>query len=197
MKKVLCIAGLVFAGLLFFIQDAEAQQYNQGLGIRIGDPFGISYKAYLQRRMAVELILGTVSRNNHSSYYRDTFGNLDKYDDFLYSSHDVKFTMVMMGRYMFHESFPANVEGRLDWFYGAGLQFRYSTVEYQYFDSQSRIFRDDHSNFDFGPEAILGMEYELQDFPMVAFGEISLLMELVDRPFSFRVFGAFGVRYAF
>jgi len=197
MNRIIFFTGLLISGLFFFNTDVQAQQYNQGLGIRIGDPFGISYKAYLQRRRAVELVLGTVSRNNHSSYYRDTFRNLDKYEGDLYSSHDVNFTMVAMARYLFHESFPANVEGRLDWYYGAGLQLRISTIEYQYFDSQSQIFRDDHTNFDFGPEAILGMEYELEDIPMVAFGEVSLLMELVDRPFNFRVFGAFGVRYAF
>ena len=102
-----------------------------------------------------------------------------------------------MGRYLLHESFPAHVEGRLDWYYGAGLQLRISSLEYQYFDAQNRIFSYDHTNFDFGPEAIVGMEYELADIPMVAFGEVSLLMELVDRPFNFRVFGAFGIRYAF
>ncbi|MEJ2003411.1 MAG: hypothetical protein P8X57_00255, partial [Cyclobacteriaceae bacterium] len=168
----------------------------QGIGIRIGDPFGFSYKAYLQQRRAVEFVVGTVSRNNHSSYYRDTFRDLDKYEDNLYSSHDVKFTLALMGRYLFHESFPANVEGRLDWYYGGGVQLRVSTLEYQYFDTQNNIYRDNHTNFDLGPEAIVGMEYELEDIPLVAFGEVSLLMELVDRPFNFRVFGAFGLRYA-
>ena len=197
MKKIFLVSGLIFAGLLFFAGNLNAQQYNQGIGLRIGDPYGVTYKAYLRQRQAVEFVLGTVSRNNHSSYYRDSFKKLNKYDDFLYSSHDVNFSMVLMARYLFHESFPAHVEGRLDWYYGAGAQLRISTLEYQYFDQQNNIFRDDHTNIDIGPEAIVGMEYELQDIPMVAFGEVSLLMELADRPFNFRVFGAFGIRYAF
>ena len=197
MKKIFLFTGLLLTGLFFFGEEAQAQQYNQGIGVRIGDPYGISYKAYLRQRRAVEFVLGTVSRNNHSSYYRETFRNLDKYDGDLYSSHDVNFTMVLMARYLFHESFPANVEGRLDWYYGGGAQLRLSTLEYQYFDQQNNIIRDDHTNIDFGPEAILGMEYELLDIPMVAFGEVSLLMELADRTFVFRVFGAFGIRYAF
>jgi hypothetical protein len=197
MKRVFILAGLCIAGLFLFVQGAQAQRYNQGMGIRIGDPFGASYKIYLQQRRAVEFVVGTVSRNNHSSYYRDTFKNLDKYEDNLYSAHDVKFTLAMMGRYLFHESFPARVEGRLDWYYGGGLQLRLSTIEYQYFDTQKNIYRDNHTNIDLGPEAILGMEYELQDIPLVAFGEVSLLMEVVDRPLNFRIFGAFGLRYAF
>ncbi len=196
-KKILLAGLLMITGLLFFTTTVQAQNYNQGIGIRIGDPLGITYKAYLQRRSAIELILGSVSRNNHSSYYRDSFKKLNKYDDFLYNSHNVNFTMVLMGRYLKHESFPAHVEGRLDWFYGGGVQLRIAKLEYQYFDTQNRIFTDDHTNVDFGPEGIIGMEYEFADIPMVAFGEVSLLMELVDRPFHFAVFGAFGLRYAF
>ena len=195
--KINVIALVLFAGVFFLTSHVFGQNYNQGIGLRIGDPVGISYKLYLQGKSAVEFNLGTVSRNSHDAYYKDSFKKKDKFDDFIYSDHDVDFTIVLMGRYLIHEAFPANVEGRLDWYYGAGAQFRISKVEYQYFDEFNRIGSENTTNVDFGPEAIIGMEYELQDFPIVGFGEVSLLMEIVDRPLHFRVFGAAGIRYAF
>ncbi len=192
------VALIILIGAFFLSSNnVFGQYYNQGLGIRIGDPYGVTYKMYLQGKAAVEFSLGTVSRNNHSAYYKDTFRKKDKFDDYVYSDHDVDMTLVLMGRYLIHESFPAHVEGRLDWYYGAGAQFRISKVDYQYFDELNRVESDEITNIDLGPEAILGIEYELEDIPLVAFGEVSLLMELVDRPFHFRVFGAVGVRYAF
>jgi hypothetical protein len=174
-----------------------AQSNNQGIGLRIGDPLGVSYKMYMQGNTALEFVFGTVSRNSHNAYYKDTFRKKDKFDDFIYSDHDVDYTIVLMGRYLFHEAFPANVEGRLDWYYGGGVQLRVSNVNYQYFDELDNIDSEEITNIDLGPEAILGVEYELKDYPIVGFGEVSLLMELVDRPFHFRAFGAIGVRYAF
>ena len=184
-------------GLFFNTSDLFSQAYNQGIGLRIGDPVGVSYKLYLQGKSALEFNLGTVSRNSHSAYYKDTFKKKDKFDDYIYSDHDINYTLVLMGRYLIHEAFPANVEGRLDWYYGAGAQLRISGVDYQYFNELNRVESDQITNIDFGPEAVLGVEYELQDYPIVGFGEVSLLMELVDRPLHFRVFGAVGIRYAF
>ncbi|MEX2336678.1 MAG: hypothetical protein WD555_05350 [Fulvivirga sp.] len=42
-----------------------------------------------------------------------------------------------------------------------------------------------------------GVEYELQDYPVVTFGEVSLMGEIVDKPLRFRLFVGVGVRYAF
>lgn len=192
--SLLLLAGFVLTG-----NQVQAQYYNQGIGLRIGDPLGISYKAYLQNSSAVEFVVGTTSRNRHNTYYKETFKHRDKYEDYTYFDHDVRFTLALMGRYLRHESFPANVEGRLDWYYGGGAQLRISNVEYSYFKNNqtSMTSTDELTNVDFGPEGILGVEYELQDYPVVGFAEVSLFMELVDRPLIFRAFGAVGVRYAF
>lgn len=190
---------LVFLTGVFLLTAVPlmAQNNNQGVGLRIGDPLGITYKVYVDDKAALEFVLGSVSRNSHEAYYKDTFRKKDKYDDYLYSDHDVDMTIALMGRYLIHESFPANVDGRLDWYYGGGVQLRISKIDYQYFDEMSVIQSDNFTNLDLGPEAILGVEYELSEYPIVGFGEVSLLMELIDRPFHFRFFGAIGVRYAF
>ena len=59
---------------------------------------------------------------------------------------------------------------------------RLAKVEYTYIERDltpdalpQRLTRTD---LDLGPEGIIGVEYELQDFPIVTFGEASLLTEL-------------------
>lgn len=184
-------------GLLFIVSFSHAQRYDQGIGIRVGDPLGVTYKLYLPHYRAVEFNFGTTSRNWHSSYYQDTFNGLNRYDGYRYSSHDVKYTVALQGRYLLHQSFPANVEGRLDWYWGLGGQLRLSKIEYTYFTEEMLLNSDAKTNLDLGPEGILGVEYELQDYPIVGFGEVSLLGEIVDKPFRFRLFAAVGVRYSF
>lgn len=196
MKKCYKASGFI-VGLLLVVSISYAQQYNQGIGLRVGDPLGVTWKVYLPERAAVEVNFGTTSRNWHSSYYRDTFNGLDRYDGFRYSSHDVRYTLALQGRYLLHHSFPANVEGRLDWYWGVGGQLRLSKVDYTYFTQEMVLNSDTKNNLDLGPEGILGAEYELQDYPIVTFGEVSLLGEIVDKPFRFRLFAALGVRYAF
>ncbi|MEM9857573.1 MAG: hypothetical protein AAF843_09460 [Bacteroidota bacterium] len=192
LKTIACLVGLLcFAHLSF------AQRFDRGIGLRVGDPFGISYKQYGNNRAALEFTLGTTSRNRHNAYYKDKFKSINDFDRFNYSDHTVDFTLAAQGRYLLHYSFPANVEGRLDWYWGLGAHLRLSTLEYAYFDESESLSFDERTNFDLGPEGIIGMEYELQDYPIVGFGEFSLLGELVDQPLKFRLFAAVGVRYAF
>lgn len=191
-RTIVCLIGLVY-----FSQTTYAQRYDQGVGIRIGDPFGITYKQYGSNNAALEFTLGTTSRNRHGAYYKDKFKSISDFDRFNYSDHTVDYTLAVQGRYLLHYSFPANVEGRLDWYWGVGAQLRLSNLEYAYFDESESLNFDERTNFDLGPEGIIGMEYELEDFPIVGFGEFSLLGELVDQPLKFRLFAAMGVRYAF
>ncbi|MEM7108138.1 MAG: hypothetical protein AAF519_07915 [Bacteroidota bacterium] len=192
LKAIICLIGLLYLSNL-----AAAQRYDQGIGLRIGDPFGVSYKQYGHNRVALEFTLGTTSRNRHGAYYKDKFKSINDFDRFNYSDHTVNFTLAAQGRYLLHYSFPANVEGRLDWYGGIGAHLRISTLEYAYFDESESLAFEQRTNFDLGPEGVLGMEYEFQDYPIVGFGEFSLLAELVDQPFKFRLFAAVGVRYGF
>ncbi|MTI20107.1 hypothetical protein E1176_03670 [Fulvivirga sp. RKSG066] len=176
---------------------SNAQTRDQGIGLRIGDPLGITYKSYFDRKGAVELIFGSTSANRHDSYYKSTFDSRSKYDGNRYVDHSVKYTLAFQGRMVWHESFPANVEGRLDWYWGLGAHVRLSDVKYSFFNENDILRTDNDTNFDLGPEGILGIEYEFLDYPIVGFSEVSLMGELVDNPFRFRFFGAVGIRYAF
>ncbi|MEM6525399.1 MAG: hypothetical protein AAGF85_03605 [Bacteroidota bacterium] len=191
-KAIVCLIGL------FYLSNwTIAQSFDQWVGLRVGDPFGLSYKQYGNNRTALEFTIGTTSRNRHGAYYKDKFGKINDFDRFNYSDHTVDFTLATQGRYLLHYSFPANVEGRLDWYWGLGAHLRISTLEYAYFDESESLNFDERTNFDLGPEGVLGMEYEFQDYPIVGFGEFSLLGEVVDQPLKFRLFAAVGIRYGF
>ena len=196
MKALFTVVCFV-VGYLFVTHTSCAQRHQRGIGLRVGDPVGLTYKAYLPGRKAAEFAIGTTSRNWHGAYYRDTFKKIDHFSRFRYSSHDIDYSFALLGRLLFHESFPAHVEGRLDWFWGIGAQLRLSKLEYSYFDDNSLLIFEDRSNIDLGPEGLIGVEYELQDYPIVTYAEVSLMGEIIDQPFRFRFFGAVGIRYAF
>jgi len=197
MRGIHLLIVVFVVGLFGLSFHATGQVRDQGIGMRIGDPFGVTYKSYFDNQAALEFTLGTTSSNRFDHYYRNLFDHKNKFDGYAYIDHKVNYTLATQGRILFHESFPARVEGRLDWYWGFGYHFRLSGVEYSYFDQNNIIRTADHTNLDLGPEGILGVEYEFLDLPIVGFSEVSLMGELIDNPFRFRFFGAVGVRYAF
>ncbi len=191
--------------LLILVLPAEAQRpfqtkpQGQGIGIRLGDPLGVTYKQYLSPGTALEFNLGTPVGGLYNRYYRNNRGNFNN-ENYRYSSHNIRYALALQGRYLFHEPFlPAEVVG-LDWYYGFGAQLRIAgiTEEYQRVTPGSPAFQyDDYTNFDLGPEIIIGAEYLIPQTPLAAFAEISLFMELLDNPFIFRLHSGLGVRYNF
>ncbi len=197
-RKSLLLSVFLLAPLLLF-----AQEFDNGIGLRLGDPFGFTYKKYISPTRAVEFIAGTSGNGWSTNYYKKSFQRLTKFDDYLYFNHRLDYTVALNARYLFHNKFRENVDG-LQWYYGAGLHMRFASVEYETirredidnFQQADRFF-EGHYNLDIGPEAIIGAEYTLYDLPITVFGEVSLLAEVVDNPFAFRFFGAFGIRYNF
>jgi hypothetical protein len=197
MKSLVAIV-LLMMPLIAFAQ-------KQGLGIRIGNPLGLSYKRYLPNHLAFEVSLGTVPDEWNKKYYKNSFSDLDEYNSYSYHSHDVQSTLYLQARYLFHYDISGNkMLGKLDWYWGAGGLFKFARVEYFYFypyelgpGGSSVLFADGQSDIDIGPEAITGIEYTLNHTPLTLFGEVSGFLEVADRPFSFWVFGAVGMRYNF
>jgi len=173
---------------------------KQAIGLRIGDPIGITYKRYLPNNRAVEFGIGTASSGWNSYYYENSFKKASRYDNYDYRGQKVRGTVYFQGRYLFHYNIPIEgMVGKLDWYWGAGAVLKVATIDYTYQSKTSpfNVERDTRTDIDFGPEGIAGMEYTFQDVPLSVFGEISLMLEFVDRPLTFRTFGAVGVRFNF
>lgn len=189
-------AWVVVLVLLVLSVGAYAQQ--QGIGIRAGDPLGLTYKKYLTRYRALEFNLGTEPRGWRYDYYRDSFHDYDRYDDYVYLSHDVRTNLSLQGRYLWqYDIWIEGMEGKLQWYWGAGGLLKFARIDYRYQFAPGDIRTDHRSDVDFGPEGIIGSEYTFEDVPITLFGEVSLMIELVDSPAAMQLLGGLGVRVNF
>lgn len=191
MRKVLTL-------FFFFFSVVIAVAQNQGIGIRLGDPMGVTYKRYFGNTRAVEFGLGSAGLGWHDGYYKNSFEARDKYDGYRYRSHTVENTLYLQGRYLLHYNIDVrDIEGKWDWYWGVGGLLKFSKVKYRFYDDIPPFQETDTDNdIDFGPEGIIGMEYTFKDAPITIFGEVSLMFEMVDRV-TLRTFGGAGARYNF
>jgi hypothetical protein len=118
---------LVLAGMLFMVVPAFGQ--TQSIGVRLGNPIGITYKHGLGHGRALEFLIGTASQAWSSGYYKNSFSDHQRYDDYVYQSHRTKGTVYFQGRYLFQYNIPVDgMEGRLGWYWGLGAMLKIATV---------------------------------------------------------------------
>lgn len=194
--KTLCYKTLVGAFLLLAISSYAVAQ-KQGIGIRIGDPMGATYKRYFGMK-ALEFGLGSTSSGLHHSYYRNSFRHLNRFDNLDYKSHNVKSTLYLQAKYLIHnEIYVQGLEGRWDWYWGIGALLKFATVEYRMDDNAHHVnSKETFHDIDLGPEGVVGMEYTFQNVPISVFADVSLMFEIVNRV-TLRPFGGAGARFNF
>lgn len=184
----------------FTLVSLAAFSQHQAVGLRLGDPMGVTYKLYSPSGKATEFLLGTASRNWHRNYYENSFYDYDKYDGYTYRSHRVENVIYLQARYLLHyDLHMEGVEGKFQWYWGLGGMLKFGKVEYRYYGRtpESSPGMDIQNNVDFGPEGIGGVEYTFEDVPLTVFGEASLMFEIVDRPLTLQLYGGVGIRYNF
>ena len=197
MKKKL---PFVIALLVIGISAASAQNMpTQSISLRLGVPVGFTYKIYTGKGEGFEFGIGGVSSFWASHYYINSFNSISKYKDFKYIDHRVESTIYLQGRYL--KDFPiptSGMQGQLNWYCGAGAVLKIARLSYTYTNIEAipPTQTDGHTDIDFGPEAILGAEYWLEDTPFSFYGEGSAMLEVFDR-IGGRFFAAVGVRYHF
>jgi len=184
---------LTFATLVVNGQD-------HSIGLRLGYPLGITYKGYLAGNHAFEFLIGTAPSGWSTSYYEKSFNKFDDFDNYQYEGHRVRNTVYLQGRYDFQYNIPVDgMVGTLDWYWGAGAILKFASVEYRYttVEPPKNPYYDTVTDVDFGPEFAGGMEYTFEDVPITLFGEVSVMMELVNRPIILRGFAGVGGRFRF
>jgi hypothetical protein len=191
MKKVIVLLSLLLCFSVMFAQD-------RSIGLRLGDPTGITYKKYLRNNKGFEFGIGSAGAGWRNNYYRNSFGAHDPFNDYRYRSHTVQSTLFLQGRYLLHDNiYVQGLEGKWDWYWGVGAMLKLASIKYRFDDTappfkQSEVYHD----VDFGPEGIAGMEYTFQDIPLTIFAEISLMFEIVDRV-TLQPYSGVGARYRF
>jgi len=190
--------GFFVFSLLACCSISHAQKH--AIGLRLGDPMGITYKNYISKTQSAEFILGSAPANWHWNYYQNSFHHYSQFDNDRYISHEVLSTIYLQARYLLNYDIQIDgMIGKLDWYWGLGALLKTASVRYHFQDISGNVPAESETkhDFDFGPEGIIGLEYRFADIPLSVFGETSLMIELLDRPGAVRVFGAAGVRYNF
>jgi hypothetical protein len=191
MKKVIVLLSLVFC---FFAAAAQ----DQGIGLRLGDPTAITYKKYFNKTRAIEFGIGSASTAWRYKYYRNSFESHDPFNDYRYRSHQVQSTLCLQGRYLLHNDiYVQGLEGKWDWYWGVGGVLKFAKIKYRFENDEPPFNESDiYNDIDFGPEGIIGMEYTFKDVPITVFGEVSIMVEIIDRV-TMQPFSGAGARYRF
>lgn len=192
--KLRLIILLMALPILSFAQE-------RGAGIRLGEPFSLTYKDFLDDYLSFEIMVGSGGVNG-PNYYQRSFENNPPSSASIYQSYSVRRGVSLNGRMALHEDITDMfeiTEGYLLGYAGVGAQLRTTNVTYSYLQAnpnQQILQIEERSNIDFGPEAFGGAEYYFEEFPISVFAEIGVFLELIDR-FNFRGQGGIGVRYLF
>lgn len=192
---------LVFFLVTFSGFSAFSQEYE--LGLRLGEPYGVTFKTALFDTYTLEAIIGRGSPNS-GNYYRRSFENNPPLSSAIYEGQQVAGAFSAQLRMAYEQSLNADfeiTEGNLIGYAGAGVQVRSTTITYFYRTPAAgegvSARTESRGNADFGPEGFIGSAYYFEELPLGVFAELGLFMELLDRFGHLKVQGAIGARYVF
>lgn len=177
-----------------------------GIGVKLGDPFAITYKFYATKHFAVALDFGSAASGLYNEYHRENFmlylepDSLSGSQSISYLGHRVKSEWVSEGKLLYHNDASKLLNG-LQWYIGAGWQIRRLGIEYEYFLeislNENQIGKFDLNRLTMGPTGALGLEYAYFELPISAFLEIEVFSDVVEDPGWMRFQGGVGIRYVF
>lgn len=178
----------------------EGGKRNYSLGVRVGDPYGITGKVYLKNRWGVEVILGRTFAALHNVANKEAFdklGNLS-YDTTTYLGHEVKHSYVLAIRAAKH----FNIGGYtgLDWYAAAGVQGRYYQAHYVFQfseDALTNVTSYDETIISAGPEVAIGIEFVIPYQPLGIFAEVGAFSDVLNGDLVPKFLGGLGFRYNF
>jgi hypothetical protein len=176
---------------------------NWGLGLRLGDPSGLTIKKYLSGGRAVEFNIGTTSYWGYD--HRDHFYQEDKYADYEYISYRRAGAAALQVHYLFQNDIRD--VANLQWYWGFGGQIRTKSYNYNYRyrnyygpgqgDYVWIYASDKVTDFDLAADILIGLEYHIPGAPLSVFADANLMLELLDDPLALYAQAGIGVRYNF
>ncbi len=178
----------------------EGNKRNYSLGVRVGDPYGITGKVYFKNRWGVEVILGKTFAALHNVANKEAFdklGNLS-YDTTTYLGHEVKRSYVVAIRAAKHFSIGGYTG--LDWYAAAGVQGRYYQSHYvfQYTEAAlTNVTSYDDTIISGGPDVAIGIEFVVPYQPLGIFAEVGAFSDVLNGDLVPNFLGGLGFRYNF
>lgn len=184
----------------------ESKYPYQGIGVKLGDPFALTYKFYATKSFAIAVDGGTAASGLYNQYHRENFvkfTNPDTLGDrqsISYLSHLVKSEWVLEGKVLYQHDATKLLKG-LQWYIGGGWQWRNLSIEYEYLldlnFNETEIGRFDVNTLTMGPTGVFGFEYAYFQLPISAFIEIEVYTDVLEDPGWTRFQGGIGLRVVF
>lgn len=184
---------LVLALLVFSISSSFAQkksvgsnvgtnaEKNMGIGVRLGDPSGVTLKKYFGTKSALEFNAGVstfLSGYNYDYDYDHHYRNNGHYGyGYTYGN---RFGMSFQAHYT--RLFDIKPVTGLQWYAGGGLQLRTISYKYYYYDYNGFYHEDRATYAQFGIDALGGAEYTFRDAPFSVFADVNFFINFVNNP---------------
>ncbi|WPP52885.1 hypothetical protein [Catalinimonas niigatensis] len=179
---------------------APQAAYQWGIGLRVGDPTGLSVKRFLGSR-ALELNVGRTGLMGFNA--QREFNNDRYFDDYVYLDSRFRSAISVQLHYLAFKQIPIDGPDHFAWYIGLGGQLRSTSVDYRYRywagpnNNDRRERWESVTDVDFGADFIGGLDYSFRDVPLSLFADLTLFVELLDDPLFLRLQGGGGIRFNF
>lgn len=172
----------------------------KALGIKLGDPFAITYKYYRQKKTAFSIDIGKPSASLYNRYFRSAFNalvpdSIRTAGDFQYLGHKILYDWVAEAKIQYQWD-ARKISKGLQFYSGIGWQFRATNILYEY-KLETTIHTVEEKRFPQGPVVNVGFEYSNFSLPISAFIEMEWVMDVsFDKGYN-RMIGGVGLRYVY
>jgi len=174
----------------------------QAIGIKLGDPFAVSYKYYPNKHVAFAADFGKSASGLYSRYYSSLFDEVvsDPDDTLDYYSHKVKADWVGELKILYHVD-GEKISPGLQLYAGLGWELRSLKIQYDFIaqttPDETKFFDTTVNRFTQGIEGVVGIEYSYFKIPISAFMELEYYVDVMKDPGWRKVQGGVGLRYVF
>ena len=183
--------------------SSSSYNRNWGIGLRGGDPSGLTVKKY-NGNTAWEFNIGHTAYWGRSGYH-DAFYSYRPYEGYRFveiRDYHVNRALGIQLRHLWQKDL--NIDGLpgLQWYYGLGGQLKNLNVwyRYKYEDQWGKKYDNFISTANFinlGIDGILGLEYTFEEIPISVFTDINVFLEVFRNTFDYHPQGGIGIRYNF
>ena len=178
----------------------ESDYPYQGIGMKLGDPFALTYKYYPNKHWAFAVDAGKAASGLYNKYYRNLFSSylMDPIggEQSKYLSHKVNSDWFLETKFLYQWDAEKISKG-LQLYAGLGWQWKRTSLQYQYLDQNSQFGKLSVDRFTYGPVIALGFEYSYFSLPISSFIEIEWFTDTLLDPGYQRFQGGVGLRYVF
>ena len=185
------------------------------IGLRLGDPSGLTIKKHFGDNKAFEFNVGRTNtfgnygrydtrfRNYYNEkYYYPNYNdgwkddkNYWRYGNGYYGSNYTFRAYAFQFHYIIHKEIKS-VSG-LRWYFGFGPQVKLLHYSFDYFNGNGLLQNDSYISANIGVDALIGIEYTFASVPLTVFTDGGLYMEVAREPFYLQGLIGVGIRYNF